>query len=305
MRRYLFRRLALALVTVLGVSLIVFLATRLSGDVVQLLVAEDASLQEIEKVRQSMGLSDPLWIQYLSFLQRAVVGDMGDSIRYRAPVMPLIFQRIPATAELALAAFAMGSVLGILAGILSASMRGSWLDRGLRGLAVLGQSMPHFWIGIMAILLFSVTLNWLPSGGRETWAHLLMPAATLAVFPAAGIMLMTRSALLENLTAEYVRFLRIKGASERQIIWKHAFRNSLIPVLAFAGIQIGNLLGGAVIVEAIFNWPGLGSLIVEAILGHDYPVVQGSVFLISILLISLNLAVDLLFGVVDPRVKFA
>ena len=203
-----------------------------------------------------------------------------------------------------LTAFLVAVVVGLSLGILAARTRGSAIDRAARTFAVFGQSMTHFWIGMMAILIFAVTLRWLPTSGSGTWLHLIMPALTLATFPMAAIMRITRSSMLETLDAEYVKFLRVKGLAERLIVWKHALRNALIPVVALSGIQLGNLLGGAVIVETVFSWPGLGNLMVESIVSRDYPVIQSGVLMIAIFLISLNFVVDMLFGIIDPRIRY-
>lgn len=304
MLSFVLRRLQLALITVFGVTLIVFIAARLSGDVVYTLVSDAADQEEIEKVRKELDLDRPAWLQYVSFVANVARGDFGRSIRYQRPVVEVIAERIPKTVQLGLTAFAVAIVGGISLGILAARTRGSIVDRAVRTFAVLAQSMPHFWIGMMAILIFAVTLRWLPTSGSGTWLHLIMPALTLATFPMAAIMRITRSSMLETLDAEYVKFLRVKGVTERLIVWKHALRNALIPVVALSGIQLGNLLGGAVIVETVFSWPGLGNLMVESIISRDYPVIQSGVLMISIFLISLNFAVDLIFGIIDPRIRY-
>lgn len=304
MLSFVLRRLQLALITVFGVTLIVFVAARLSGDVVYTLVSDAADQEEIEKVRKELDLDRPAWLQYVSFVANVARGDFGRSIRYQRPVVEVIAERIPKTVQLGLTAFAVAIVGGISLGILAARTRGSIVDRAVRTFAVLAQSMPHFWIGMMAILIFAVTLRWLPTSGSGTWLHLIMPALTLATFPMAAIMRITRSSMLETLDAEYVKFLRVKGLTERLIVWKHALRNALIPVVALSGIQLGNLLGGAVIVETVFSWPGLGNLMVESIISRDYPVIQSGVLMISIFLISLNFAVDLIFGIIDPRIRY-
>ncbi len=196
-------------------------------------------------------------------------------------------------------------VIGVTLGVISAYFRGGWADRIIRTTAVLLQSMPNFWIAIMAILLFAVMLGWLPTSGRRGLSSLIMPAATLMLFPLAAIMRMTRTSILETIESDYVKFLRIKGVSEGRILRRHALRNALIPVIALSGLQLGNLMGGTVITETIFNWPGLGSLMIESFVSRDYPVIQVGVLMISTFLILLNLVVDLLFCVVDPRIRYA
>ncbi|MCD6074700.1 MAG: Peptide transporter, permease protein [Rhodospirillales bacterium] len=304
MLSFFLRRLKLALITIFGVTLLVFGAARLSGDVVYQIVGDAANQEEIENMRRELGLDRPVWMQYFVYVAEVAQGDFGRSIRYQRPVIEVIAERIPKTVQLGLVAFVAAIVAGLSLGILAARTRGSVIDRAARTLAVLAQSMPHFWIGIMAILIFSVILRWLPTSGSGTWQHLVMPALTLATFPMAAIMRITRSSMLETLDAEYIKFLRVKGLAERLIVWKHALRNALIPVVALSGIQLGNLLGGAVIVETVFSWPGLGNLMVESIVSRDYPVIQSGVLLIAVFLISLNFLVDLVFGVIDPRIRY-
>jgi peptide/nickel transport system permease protein len=302
---YIVRRILLAIAAVIGVTIIVFIAARLSGDVVYLIAPQDATETELAQIRTELGLDRPLWVQYGRFAEGLATGDFGNSIRYRRPAMEVILSRVPATVELAVAAFVLSMTLGIVLGVVAARTRGTIIDGTARLLAVLGQSMPNFWIGIMAILVFAVWLGWLPTSGREGWRYLILPACTLGLFTMAAVMRITRSAMIETLDAEYVKFLRAKGVPEWHVTWKHALRNSLVPVIALAGIQLGNLLGGAVIVEAVFSWPGIGSVMIEAINNRDYPLIQAGVLLTSIFLISLNLFVDLLFGVIDPRIRYS
>lgn len=303
MRRFALRRLLLGLVTVLGVSVIIFVATRLSGDVTLLLASPDASQEQIEQLRRELGLDRSLPMQYAIFLKNVGKGDFGRSTRYHRPAIQLVTERLPATVQLAAAAFAVSVVLGLTIGVLAAVRRGSWADVGGRGFAMLGQAMPEFWIGTMAILIFSVQLGWLPTSGRGGLAHLVMPALTLGWFSAASITRITRSAMLEVLDSDYIKTARLKGVPERVVIWKHALRNALIPVVAMGGLQLGRLLGGAVIVETVFSWPGLGQLILDGAYTRDYAVVQAGVFVTSLLFIGLNFLVDLTYGLIDPRVK--
>lgn len=305
MVRYILNRLVLAVITVLGVVLLVFIATRMSGDVALLMMPQDASEEQLAAFRQRHGLDQPYIVQFFYYLQGLAGGDFGMSLRYQRPAINVVMQRLPATYELALTAFAVAMVLGVTLGIVAAYNRGSLLDRTIRTSSIMLQSMPNFWVAIMAILLFAVTLGLLPTSGRGSWSALVMPALTLATFPLAAIMRMTRTSILETIESEYVKFLRIKGVPERTILWRHALRNALIPVIALSGLQLGNLMGGAVITETIFNWPGLGSLMVESFISRDYPVIQAGVLLIALFLILLNLAVDLVFCVIDPRIRYA
>lgn len=305
MTGYIFKRLGLAVVTVFGVLLFVFVATRLSGDVALLMLPQDASDAQIAAYKAAHGLNLPLPAQFAAFVGAMLTGDFGMSLRYQSPAIHVIAQRLPATLELVLTAFALAAVLGITLGVLAAYFRGGWIDRLTRTSAIMAQSMPNFWIAIMAILVFAIKLEWLPTSGREGLASLVMPAVTLALFPLSAIMRMTRSSILETIESEYVKFLRIKGVSEIRILWRHALRNALIPVVALGGMQLSVLVGGTVITEMIFNWPGLGSLMIESFISRDYPVIQVGVLLTSTVLILLNLAVDLLFAVIDPRISYA
>jgi ABC-type dipeptide/oligopeptide/nickel transport system permease component len=304
MFRYFLGRLRLAVITILGVSLIVFVTSRMSGDVTLLLLPQDASQAEIAAMQHQLGLDAPYYVQYYKFLVNVAHGDFGESLRYREPALALIMSRLPATLELAFSAFILSTIVGLLLGIVSARMRSSWFDYGARIFSIVAQSMPSFWVGIMLILVFAVELRWLPTSGAQGVEYLVLPVITLALVPIASTLRITRSAMLETLDADYVKFLRVKGLAERYIVWKHAFRNALVPVIAISGLTLGFLIGGTVIVESVFAWPGLGNLMVESIFTRDYPVIQAGVAVTSVFLIFLNLAVDLLFGVIDPRVRF-
>ena len=304
MLRYFFSRLRLAVITILGVSLIVFVTSRMSGDVTLLLLPQDASEADIKAMQHELGLDAPYYVQYYKFLVNVAHGDFGESLRYREPAFSLIMSRLPATLELAFSAFILSTVVGLLMGIISARMRSSWFDYGARIFSIAAQSMPSFWVGIMLILVFAVELHWLPTSGAQGVQYLVLPVVTLALVPIASTLRITRSAMLQTLDADYVKFLRVKGLNEHFIVWKHALRNALVPVIAISGLTLGFLIGGTVIVESVFAWPGLGNLMVESIFTRDYPVIQAGVLVTSIFLIFLNLAVDLLFGVIDPRVRF-
>jgi peptide/nickel transport system permease protein len=286
------------------VSMIIFVAARLSGDVAILLAPQDASDEEIHAIRIQLGLDKPIYYQYYIFVKNAIKGDFGRSIRYNRPAMDVLIDRLFGSLELVGTAFLLSIVTGVLLGTLSATKRGTWLDQSGRLFALFGQSMPGFWVGIMLILIFSVSLGWLPTSGRGGLDHLLLPAFSMAWYSIASIMRVTRSSMMDVMDTDYIKMARAKGNSEHIIIWKHGLKNALIPVIALAGVQLANLLGGAVIIESVFNWPGLGSLIVDAIYARDYPLVQAGVFFISIFLITLNLIVDLLFGFIDPRIRY-
>jgi peptide/nickel transport system permease protein len=304
LKRYILRRVLLGIVTVVGVSIIIFVAARLSGDVALLLAPQEATDEEIQAIRVQLGLDKPIPIQYYIFVKDALKGDFGRSIRYSRPVMEVILSRVPGTVELVGVAFIFSITSGIFLGTISATKRDSWMDQSGKMFALLGQAMPGFWIGIMAILVFAVKLGWLPTSGRGGINHLVLPAFALGWYSIASIMRVTRSSMLDVLDSEYIKMARIKGNPNRVVVWKHALKNALIPVVGLGGMQLTHLIGGAVIVESVFSWPGLGSLIVDAVYARDYPLVQAGVFLISVFFISLNLFVDLLYGIIDPRIRY-
>jgi len=304
MKRYILKRILLGLLTLIGVTIVVFVAVRLSGDVTLLLAPPDATQAEIDKLRAELGLDKSIPMQYIVFIKNLTKGDFGRSFRYNRPAMQLVLSRLPATMELAILAFCVLVTLGMVFGVTSVMKPGSWLDRCGTVFALLGQAMPEFWIGIMAILIFSVGLHWFPTSGRGGLSHLILPSLTLGWYSAASIMRLTRSSMLEVMGSEFVKMARLKGNPERVVVWKHALRNALIPVVSMGGLQLGRLLGGAVIVETVFGWPGLGQLIVDAVYTRDYSVVQAGVMVTSIIFITLNLVVDLLYGGIDPRIRY-
>jgi peptide/nickel transport system permease protein len=299
------KRVLRGVVTMLAVSLIVFAAARATGDPAAMLAPEDAPDAEIAAIRAHLNLDKPIMVQYVIYLDHAVKGDFGQSIRYREPALGVVLGRFPATLRLAIPAFLIAAVFGITLGVVAARRHGTGTDAAIRLLAVLGQSAPSFLIGIFAIMLAGIQLQWLPTSGAFTPAHLILPAFTLALFSLASIVRLTRSSMLETLSSEYVKFLRAKGLSNAVIVWKHALRNALIPVVAVLGIQLGHLVGGAVIIELVFNWPGVGRLIVTALENRDFPVIQAAVMLISLGVVVINLLVDLLYSVIDPRVRLS
>jgi len=303
MSRYLLRRLLHAVLIVAGISVISFFFLHLTGDPVGLILPQDATREQIETLRRDLRLDEPILAQYLHFVTSALQGDMGRSIYTREPVLGLILERLPATLELALTALALSLVIAIPMGVIAALRRGGWLDTISMTLALFGLSMPHFWLGIMLIMLFSVQLNWLPTSGRGTWEQLIMPSAALGASLVALFARLTRSAMLEVLGQDYVRTARAKGLSETMVVGKHALRNALIPLVTVAAMEFGFLLGGAVIIETVFAWPGVGRLIVQSILDRDYPVVQAAVMMLAIVFVVVNLAVDLLYTWLDPNIS--
>jgi peptide/nickel transport system permease protein len=304
MTRYIATRVGLALLALLGVLLFVFAAARLTGDPSYLLAGDSPTPADIARIHQQLGLDKPIWLQFVIFLAALVHGDFGVSIHYHQAVLSLLGERVPATIELVLAAFIFSQVLGVVLGALAAINRGSFLDVALRSVAALGQSMPNFWLGLVVIMVFAVGLGWFPTSGRQSFLSLVLPAFTLALYPLAATMRITRSSMLEAMGSEYVRYLNAKGLKPRAIVWKHALRNALVPITALAGSQLSFLLGGTVIVETVFAWPGLGSLMVDAVHARDYPLIQAAAVLTSTAVVFLNLGVDLLFGVIDPRIRY-
>jgi ABC-type dipeptide/oligopeptide/nickel transport system permease component len=301
---YFLKRLWHTVYVVIGISVISFFFIHLSGDPVMLMLPADASRQEIEDLRQQLGFNDPIYKQYVRFAVKAVQGDFGNSLYYKVPALELILERLPASLELATAAMIIALVVAVPIGILSAARRGSILDMGSMLGALFGLSMPHFWLGIMMILLFSVRLGWLPTSGRGTLAHLIMPAVALGLSLMAMFARLTRSVMLEIMGLDYIRTARAKGLRERLVIGKHAFKNALIPLVTVAGMQFGFLLGGTVIIETVFAWPGLGRLVVQAIFNRDYPLVQATVFILALIFVGVNLLVDMLYVYLDPQISY-
>ena len=304
MRVYLLRRLAQSLLVLFGVSLVVFFILYLTGDPALVLLPPEASAEDVRRFREAMGFNDPFVVQYGRFLAGAVRGDFGQSIRHGEPAFHLVVERMPATFELAGAGLLIALCLAIPAGIISAVRRNTAADYISTVIALLGQSMPTFWLGIMLILVFSVQFNLLPSSGRGGLAHLVLPAVTLGLFTTARITRLTRSGMLEVLGQDYIRTARAKGVGEPPVVLKHALRNASIPIVTIVGIELGTLLGGSVITETIFAWPGVGRLSVQAIFNRDYPVVQAAVFLLASTFVIVNFLVDVVYTYLDPRIRF-
>jgi ABC-type dipeptide/oligopeptide/nickel transport system permease component len=303
MRTFLARRLLQSLVVLFGVSFVVFGILHLTGDPALVLLPPDASAEDVLRFREAMGFNDPFLVQYGRFLKGALQGNFGQSIRHGEPAFGLVVERLPATFELAGAALFLALCLAIPAGIVSAVRRNSAVDYAATVVALFGQSLPTFWLGIMLILLFSVQLQLLPSSGRGTLEHLVLPAVTLGLFTTARITRLTRSGMLEVLNQDYIRTARAKGVGDPPVVWKHALKNAAIPIVTIVGIELGTLLGGSVITETIFAWPGVGRLSVQAIANRDYPVVQAAVFLLASTFVVVNLAVDIVYTYLDPRIR--
>ena len=305
MWHYLAGRLAQTMLSMLVVISIVFVLTRLSGNPVDLLLDVNATEQDRAILMHYLGLDQPLPVQYLIYVKNIALGDFGNSVLTRRPVTEHIWERLPATAELGFVAMALSVLIGVPLGMYSAVRRGGALDTGARVFAVLGQSMPAFWLGLMLILLFGVVLGVLPAGGRGGIQHIILPAFTLGYFTSAAILRLTRSAMLEVLASDYIKFARLKGLHEQVVLWKHGLKNALLPVVTFAVMLFVQFLGGAVVTETVFAWPGLGRLILESITTRDYPIVQAGVLVLSALYLTGNLFVDLLYSYLNPRIRRA
>jgi peptide/nickel transport system permease protein len=304
MHKYLIRRLLLTIPVLLGVATLVFsLIHFIPGDPAQAMLGEGAAPEDVALLRERLGLDRPLLVQYGSFLQGVVRGDLGVSLRNDQPVLQQILERMPATAELAFASMAVALLIALPLGIIAAVWRGTAIDYGAMTLSLVGISVPNFWLGPLLAIVFAVELGWLPVGGRGTAAHLVLPAATLGAALAAILARMTRASLLEELREPYVLAARAKGVSRTRAVLHHALRNSLIPIVTILGLQFGVVLTGAVITETIFAWPGIGRLLIQSISFRDYPTVQGCVLLIAVTYVGVNLITDLTYGFLDPRIR--
>lgn len=305
MSGYFAGRLLESLVAILGVLTIVFVAARLTGDPAVLLLPVSATDIDIARVRQELGLDRPLVEQYLSFLANVLRGDFGTSFEHHRPAMQVVLERLPATFELAGIALLIGAAVGIIAGLVAALARGTIFELIAMGVALIGQATPIFWLGIILILVFAVELQWLPAGGRGGLDHLILPAITLATFTTASIARLLRSSMIEVMKEDYIRTAWAKGLVPRVVYLRHAARNALIPVITIVGILAGELFSGAVVTETIFSWPGVGRVIVQAIETKDFAVVQAGVTVVSVIFIGFNLLVDMLYGLIDPRIRVA
>jgi len=302
-RAYVAGRLATALLVILGVSVVSFFLTFLTGDPAEIMLPPGATAAQIEKFRVEWGFDDPLLVQYWRFLKRAVHGDFGISLRHGQSSLPLIVARLPATLQLTVTAMLLAIALAVPLGVLAATHRGGPIDLLAMGVALVGQSVPNFWLAIMMILLFAVSWGLLPTSGRGGVAHVVMPAAAIAINLMALLTRLVRSTMIEMLSEDYVRTARAKGLRELFVTSRHALPNALIPLVTVVGLQFGYILGGAVVIETIFTWPGVGLFTIQAILNRDYPVVQASVFILATAVVLINLTVDLLYVWLDPRIR--
>lgn len=304
MQRYILRRVFYAFISLVLLSITIFCMVRITGDPAVLMADPGAKEEDLQAIRREFGLDKPIHIQYVAFVSSMVRGDFGKSIYYRVPAFDLYLQRLPASILLAMVAMSISLLLGIPIGIFSAVRVNTWFDNFGKIFAILGLSLPSFWVGLLMILVFSVQLNWFPSSGSGSFRHLVMPAFALGwVFTAAHTRL-ARSAMLEVLGSEYVKLARIKGLSEWLVIAKHAFKNAIIPVLTLAGINLVLMINVAVVVESVFAWPGIGRLLYEGISFRDFPVVQTTVIMGGLMIVVVNLIVDILYAYIDPRIRY-
>ncbi|MGM0603802.1 MAG: ABC transporter permease [Bacillota bacterium] len=304
MKQFLIRRLLHNIIVLIGVMAIVFFVVYLIGDPVALMLPPEATLADREILREALRLDDPLVVQFFHFVGQALRGDLGTSFRHGVPALPLALSRLPATLELTVVAVLFSSIVGIPIGVYSAIKRNSLVDHFARIFALFGQSMPVYWSGIMMILLFSVKLNWLPPSGRGELVNLIMPGLTLGFFTTAPLMRLMRSSMLEVLNKDYVRTARAKGLTNKIVIFKHALRNAAIPAITVFGMQIGVMLGGAVLTETIFSWPGMGRFVVQAIYNRDFPTIRASVIVFAVLIIIVNFLTDLSYVFLNPQIRY-
>jgi peptide/nickel transport system permease protein len=303
MRSYLARQLVQLVVVIVGISLLSFAILHVIGDPVLLLLPQNAGKEEYERYKKLLGLDQPIWVQYWKFASRAVKGDFGKSWYADTPAFPLVMERMPPTIYLTFAGLGVALLLALPLGILAALKRHTFVDNLCTLLAVAGQAMPIFWLGIMLIIVFAVRLKVLPASGYGSWQHFLMPAFCLGAFLAPITMRLVRSGVIEVMNTDYIKTARAKGLAEALVVAKHAFRNACIPVITVLGLQFGQLLGGAIVTETVFAWPGVATLTVESIRNQDFPVVQCAVVLLALVIVVVNLVVDLLVGMLDPRIR--
>jgi peptide/nickel transport system permease protein len=303
MAGFIARRLLQGLAVLVLVATAIFFLGRLTGNPADLMLPEDATGEDRQRLIEALGLDGSLFTQYVAFISGALKGDLGTSLRMRQPAVDIFLSRLPNTLAIIPWALLLAMTVGIPLGVVAAINRGRLLDRAAGTVAVLGIAMPSFWLGIVLIFLFSVELGWLPSGRMGGPEHYVLPVITLGAFLTAGFMRLTRSSMLEVLDSEYVKLARIKGLSERVVIWKHCLRNALIPVLTLWGVFVGNLITGAIVTETVFAWPGVGRLTYEAVIYRDFPLLQAVIILKAMLILGINLCVDILYAYVDPRIR--
>ena len=293
-----------AIISMFVVSIAVFGVVRLSGDPLQLLLPDEAPPEQYEQMKKLLHLDRPIVVQYGEWISRMAVGDLGTSTSARVPVVKLIRERLPNTLQLAAVAFAFTLAFGLTVGVYAAAFRGTVLDALARGFAVLGQAQPNFWTGIIFILVFAVYLGWLPAGGKSGWESVILPAITLGWLPVAGVMRLTRSSMLQVLNSEYVKLARIKGVNEFQVLWKHSLKNAALPVLTYSSLVFISMITGSIITETVFAWPGIGRLVLTAVVNRDFPIIQGVVLMFSAWYIVGNLLIDITYAYLNPKVRY-
>jgi ABC-type dipeptide/oligopeptide/nickel transport system permease component len=303
MQRYIVKRIFQSLLTLLVLSMLIFIVCRLTGDPVTLMLPDDASFEDVAQLRTALGLDRPLLVQYWLFLSSALQGDFGRSIKGQVPVLDLIRERFPKSIKLAIVSLLITVILAFPLGVMAAVNKGTAIDTMANLIAVLGQSLPQFWVGIVLIQIFAVHLRWLPVAGSASLWHYILPGFTLGWFLVAGIMRLLRSSMLDVLDSEFVKLARIKGVSGWAVIWKHALKNAIMPVLTFASIYVAILITGAILVETVFAWPGIGQLIYQGIVYRDFPVIQAVVLLTAVIVVLVNLGVDITYAYLDPRIR--
>jgi ABC-type dipeptide/oligopeptide/nickel transport system permease component len=304
MGRFILVRLLQTVMALVGISLLVFILVRASGDPTMLMRTATSTEEEIANIKQQLGLDKSPPEQYWIFVKNLVYGDLGKSLTKRRPVTTMIGEALPKSIELGVSSFVLSMLAALLLGVLAARKRDGILDNGVKFLAVLGQGMPPFWVGIMLIFIFSVYFRFLPAGGAGGFTHFVLPVFTLSFYILPGMMRLIRSCMLDVLDTEYIKLARIKGLSERVIVWKHALRNAVITPLTTAGVLFSNMIAGEVIIETVFNWPGIGRLSVEGLVARDFPIVQGVTLMVAGLVLVVNLLVDVLYAYVDPQIRY-
>ena len=304
MQRYFLSKVGQSLLLLFGVVLLVFFMVRITGDPAALMMPREASQEAVQAFRDQMGFNRPLLVQFWDFLTKAIVGDFGKSLHFKTPAMPLVLERVPATLQLATAGLLMAVIVGIPLGLIGGFNPGSLVDSVGRALALLGQSIPNFWLAMIMIIFFGVRLRWFPTFGRDQWNSVIMPAFVLGLPVMGQIVRLTRSAVLEIRGEDYIRTAHSKGLEPRVIYVKHVLRNVAIPLVSVIGVQFGYMLGGSIYIEAIFSWPGMGGLLEQSIGWRDYPLVQAIAVFTSVVVLILNLLTDLAYAVIDPRIRY-
>jgi peptide/nickel transport system permease protein len=304
MQRYFLTKLGQSVLLVFGVLLLVFSMVRVTGDPAALMMSREASPEDLEEFRERMGFNDPTLVQFGRFMSGAIVGDFGNSLHFNTPAMPMVLERLPATLQLALTALILAVVVGVPFGLIAGFNPGSFIDNIARGMALLGQSIPNFWLALIMISFFAVGLGWFPSFGRDEWKSVIMPAFVLGLPVMGQIVRLTRSSVLEIRGEDYIRTARSKGLERNTIYSKHVFRNVAIPLVSVIGIQFGYLLGGSIYIEAIFSWPGMGQLLEQSIGWRDFPLVQALAVFTAVVVLALNLLTDMAYALIDPRIRY-